>query len=157
MWRGWVYIATTAHAASCRFLDGNQFGNRHRASRKRQPADRFLTIDENGQRLFAITTLDGTPQKASLTVVQLAAVPLAIGSLSASTVPEAGGASITIRGSGFQSGIKVTIGGKSAAANFVDMNTITATAPALTAGPQQIILTNTSGETISLDAALTAN
>ena len=117
----------------------------------------FLTIDENGQRLFAITTLDGTPQKASLTVVQLAAVPLAIGSLSASTVPVAGGASITIRGSGFQSGIKVTIGGKSTAANFVDMNTITAASPALPAGAQQIVLTNASGETISLDAALTAN
>lgn len=117
----------------------------------------FLAVDENGRRLFAITTLDGTPQKASLTVVQLSAVPLAIGSLSASTVPVAGGASITIRGSGFQSGIKVTIDGKSAAATFVDMNTITVASPALPAGPQQIVLTNTSGETISLDAALTAN
>jgi hypothetical protein len=117
----------------------------------------FLTVDENGRRLFVITTLDETPQRASLTVVQLSAVPLAIGSLSASTVPLAGGASITIRGSGFQSGIKVTIGGKSAAANFVDMNTITVTSPALPAGAQQIVLTNASGETISLDAALTAN
>jgi hypothetical protein len=117
----------------------------------------FLTIDENGQRLFAITTLDGTPQKASLTVVQLAAVPLAIGSLSASTVPVAGGASLTIRGSGFQPGIKLTIGGKSTTANFVDMNTVTATSPALSAGAQQIVLANASGETISLDAALTAN
>jgi IPT/TIG domain len=117
----------------------------------------FLTIDENGQRLFAITTLDGTPQKASLTVVQLAEVPLAIGSLSASTVPVAGGASLTIRGSGFQPGIKLTIGGKSTTANFVDMNTVTATSPALSAGAQQIVLANASGETISLDAALTAN
>ena len=116
-----------------------------------------MTIDENGQRLFAITTLDGSPQRASLTVVQLAAVPLAIGSLSASTVPVAGGASITIRGSGFQSGIKVTIGGKSTAATFVDMNTITLISPTLPAGAQQIVLTNTSGETISLDAALTVN
>jgi hypothetical protein len=37
------------------------------------------------------------------------------------------------------------------------MNTITATSPALTTGAQQIVLTNTSGETISLDAALTVN
>jgi len=35
----------------------------------------FLTIDENGQRLFAITSLDGSPQNAALTVVQLASVP----------------------------------------------------------------------------------
>lgn len=34
----------------------------------------FLTIDENGQRLFAITSLDGSPQNAALTVVQLASV-----------------------------------------------------------------------------------
>ena len=37
------------------------------------------------------------------------------------------------------------------------MNTITAASPALPAGAQQIVLTNPSGETISLDAALTAN
>jgi hypothetical protein len=35
----------------------------------------FLTIDENGQRLFAITSLDGSPQNAALTVVQLASCP----------------------------------------------------------------------------------
>ncbi len=117
----------------------------------------FLAIDENGQRLFAITTLDGTPQKASLTVVQLAAVPLAIGTVSASSMPVGGGAGLTIRGSGFQPGIKVSIGGKSAAANLVDMNTLTVTSPALPAGAQQLVLTSVSGEAISLDAALTAN
>ncbi len=46
----------------------------------------FLAIDENGQRLFAITSLDGTPQNASLTVIKLAAVPLAIGTVSPSGV-----------------------------------------------------------------------
>jgi hypothetical protein len=82
---------------------------------------------------------------------------MAIGSVSTATVPLAGGASLTIRGSGFQPGIKLIIGGKSTAANFVDMNTVTATSPALSAGALQIVLTNASGETISLDAALTAN
>jgi hypothetical protein len=88
---------------------------------------------------------------------QLAAVPLAIGSLSAYTVPVAGGASLTIRGSGFQPGIKLTIGGKSSTATFVAMNTITVTSPALPVGAQQVVLTSASGETIWLDAALTAN
>jgi hypothetical protein len=46
----------------------------------------FLTIDENGQRLFAITSLDGSPQNAALTVVQLASVPLALGSVSSPTI-----------------------------------------------------------------------
>jgi hypothetical protein len=61
-----------------------------------------------------------------LTVVQLA------------TVPVAGGASITIRGSGFHSGIKVTIGGKATAATFIDMNTVAATSPALSAGAHRL-------------------
>jgi hypothetical protein len=52
---------------------------------------------------------------------------------------------------------KLTIGGKSTTATFVDTNTVTATSPALPAGAQQVVLTNTGGETISLDAALTAN
>ena len=46
----------------------------------------FLTIDENGHRLFAITSLDGSPQNTALTVAQLASVPLAIGSVSSPTV-----------------------------------------------------------------------
>jgi len=117
----------------------------------------FLTIDENGQRLFAITSLDGSPQSAALTVVQLACVPLAIGSVSSPTVSVAGGTSLTIRGSGFQSGIKLGIGGKPATATLVDMNTINVVSPAVTAGPQQLTLTNANGETVSLDAAVIAN
>jgi hypothetical protein len=61
----------------------------------------FLTIDENGQRLFVITSLDGSPQNAALTVVQLASVPLALGSVSSPTIPVGGGTTLTIRGSGF--------------------------------------------------------
>jgi hypothetical protein len=34
----------------------------------------FLAIDENSQRLFALTSLNGSPQNAVLTVVQLASV-----------------------------------------------------------------------------------
>jgi hypothetical protein len=117
----------------------------------------FLTIDENGQRLFAITSLDGSPQNAALTVVQLASVPLAIGSVSSPTISVAGGTPLMIRGSGFQAGIKLAIGGKPATATLVDMNTLTAVSPAVPAGPQQLTLTNANGETVSLDAAVTAN
>ena len=117
----------------------------------------FLTIDENGQRLFAITSQDGSPQNAALTVVQLASVPLAIGNVSSPTVSVAGGTSLTIRGSGFQSGIKLGIGGKPAMVTLVDMNTLNVVSSAVTAGPQQITLTNANGETVSLDAAVSAN
>jgi len=117
----------------------------------------FLATDENGQRLFAITSSDGTPQNAALTVVELAAVPLGIGTIAPSTVAAAGGAALTIRGSGFQSATTLAIGGKSATVNFKDSNTLLVVTPALTPGPQQITLTNPDGETISLDAALFAN
>jgi hypothetical protein len=115
----------------------------------------FLTTDENGQRLFAIS--DGTPQNAALTVVQLAAVPLGIGTITPSTAAAAGGAALTIRGSGFQSATTLSINGKAATVTFKDSNTLLVVTPALTPGPQQITLTNPDGETVSLDAALTAN
>jgi IPT/TIG domain len=117
----------------------------------------FLTTDENGQRLFAITSSDGTPQNAALTIVQLAAVPLGIGTIAPSTVAAAGGAALTIRGSGFQSATTLSIGGKPATVTFKDSNTLLVVTPVLSSGPQQITLTNPDGECVSLDAALFAN
>ncbi len=117
----------------------------------------FLATDENGQRLFAITSADGTRQGATVTVVQLAAVPLGIGTITPSTVSATGGATVTIRGSGFQSATTVTINGKSASVSFKDSNTLLVVTPALAPGPQQITLTNPDGETASLDAAVIAN
>jgi hypothetical protein len=117
----------------------------------------FLATDENGQRLFAITSSDGTPQNASVTVIQLANVPLGIGTLSTTNGPAAGGTSITLRGSGFQSTTQVAFNGKSASATFKDMNTLTVVTPTMSLGPQQLTLTNPDGETVSLDAAFTAN
>jgi hypothetical protein len=117
----------------------------------------FLAVDETGTRLFALTSSDGTAQNAAVTIVQLASVPLAIGTISPSSSPAAGGASLTIRGSGFQTGASVTFGGKPATVTFKDSNTLTVTAPALSSGPQQILITNPDGETVSLDAAFTAN
>jgi hypothetical protein len=117
----------------------------------------FLTIDENGQRLFAITSTDGTAQNAGITIVELANVPLGIGTLTPSTGSAAGGATLTIRGSGFVSGTTVTIGGKAATATYKDMNTLTLVTPAVTAGSQRVTITNPDGETVSLDAAFIAN
>src|SRR4029077_9265777 len=93
----------------------------------------FLAVDENGQRIFALTT-------SGLTVVQLAIVPLSIGTISPASAAAAGGTTLTLRGSGFQSGATVTIDGKSAATKFVDINTLTVTTPPLTAGPQQVLI-----------------
>jgi len=117
----------------------------------------FLAIDENGRRLFAITSSDGTPQNAALTIVQLAAVPLGIGTIQPLTVPAAGDAMLTIRGSGFVNTPTVAINGKAATVTFKDANTLSVTIPSLAAGPQQITITNPDGKTVSLDAAITAN
>ena len=109
----------------------------------------FLTIDENGQRLFALTT-------SGLAIVKLASVPLGIGTLSPSAGSAAGGVSVTLRGSGFVNGTKVTLGGKSANVTWKDMNTLTFATPAVSPGLQQLVLTNPDGETVSLDAAFLA-
>jgi hypothetical protein len=117
----------------------------------------FLTTDENGQRLFAITSTDGSAQNAGITIVELANVPLGIGTLAPSMGSAAGGATLTIRGSGFVSGTTVTIGGKAATVTYKDMNTLTVVTPAVTTGSQRVTITNPDGETVSLDAAYTAN
>lgn len=109
----------------------------------------FLTSDEFGQRLFAVTT-------SGLTIVQLANVPLGIGSLAPASGAAVGGASVTIRGSGFQSATKATLGGKQVSVSFKDMNTLTIVAPALSPGPQQLVLINPDGESVALDAAFLA-
>jgi hypothetical protein len=110
----------------------------------------FLTIDETGERIFAITN-------SGLTVIQLVSAPLAIGTISPTNVPATGGATITIRGSGFQTTTTASLNGRLAAVTFIDANTLTVLTAATPAGPQQLVLTNPGGESTSLDAALTTD
>jgi hypothetical protein len=117
----------------------------------------FLTTDENGRRLFAITSKDGTAQNAGVTIVELANVPLGIGTLTPVNAPASGGTTLTIRGSGFQNGATVTIGSKTATVTFKDMNTLTVVTPALSPGAQRVTITSPDGETVFLDAAFTAD
>ena len=105
---------------------------------------------------FAITSSDGTCQNAALTVVQLAAA-LGIGAISPSTVAATGGATLTIRGRGFQSATTLTIRGKAASVTFKDANTLLEVTPSRTPGSQQIAIANPDGETVSLDAAFIAS
>ncbi len=53
-------------------------------------------------------------------------------------------------------GHKGHVGGKAATVAFKDMNTLSLITPAVTAGPQQLVLTNPDGETVSLDATFYA-
>jgi len=105
-----------------------------------------MTIDAYGQNVYLITN-------AGLTVVQLNAAPLAIGSVA----PAAGstGTQVTIYGSGFQQTTAVTANGLPATTTFVNANTLLAVVPNLAAGSTQITVTDPSGETYSLDNAFT--
>jgi hypothetical protein len=75
----------------------------------------FLAIDENGQRLFTLTS-------SGLTVLQLASAPLRIGSLNPANGSTSGGTIVTLRGGGFQAGSKVNLDGKNVAVTFKDAN-----------------------------------
>ena len=108
-----------------------------------------LAIDETGGRIFLITS-------SGLTVVQLDAVPLAIGSVTPQAGSASGGAQLTIRGSGFVSGAAVTIGGVAAATTFVDSDTLQVVAPPLSAGAVAMAVQNPDGTTYTLDGAYTA-
>ena len=110
---------------------------------------KFLSVDENGQRLFALTV-------SGLTVVQLASVPLGFGTISPASGLTAGSMA-TIRGSGFQSETTVTVNGSAATPSFVDMNTLKITLPALNSGPQNLTISNPGGESISIAAAFNVN
>jgi hypothetical protein len=109
----------------------------------------FLTVDENGQRFFALTT-------SGVTILQFSSVPLGIGTVAPPVGPSAGGTSLTIRGSGFQPGTQATLGGKAVTVTLKDKNTLTFATPALSSGAQQLVLTNPDGESVSLDAAFVA-
>lgn len=113
----------------------------------------FLTVDEAGRRMFALT-------ESGLSILELANAPISIGSVQPRTVPTAGGTIVTIRGSGFQpgaSGTKISVNGSQITATFVDANTLRFTTPAMTAGWKRITVTNPDAETAAFDAAFSVN
>jgi hypothetical protein len=99
--------------------------------------------------LFALTV-------SGLTIVQLADVPLGIGSLAPASGAAVGGSSVTIRGSGSQSATMATLGGKPASVTGKDMNTLSIVTSTLWPGPQQLVLINPDGESTAFDAAFFA-
>jgi IPT/TIG domain len=105
-----------------------------------------MAFDEAGNRLFLICS-------TGLKLIQLGPPPLSIGYLSPATGSASGGTSLTIRGSGFQSGIAVSIGGNSAAATLVDSSTLQVVTPPGTSGAAQVVVTNPTGAPYALDAA----
>ena len=107
-----------------------------------------LAVDETGTKVFILT-------RSGVTIAQIAVVPLSIASVSPSS--GASGATVTIRGSGFQSGATFQFATSSATVTFVDSMTLTATVPNLPSGPVRVTVTNPGGQQYSFDAAYTVN
>ena len=92
----------------------------------------FLQTDGAGGMAWADTTIDPTLTSIDYPGTTTAADP-------------AGGESIIINGTGFQTGITCTIGGTSATTAFNSATQITITSPAKTAGQYTVAVTNTDG------------
>ncbi len=96
----------------------------------------MLTADQTGRYFFGVTA-------SGITEMVLNTIPLSIGHLQPPFGTPGGGEAVTIRGSGFQAGAIASFGGVQASTTFVDPNTLTATLPALSAGWQDVTVTNT--------------
>ena len=107
-----------------------------------------MDFDETGNRLFLITN-------KGLTIIQLPSPPLSIGYLTPAIGSTSGGTPVTIRGSGFQSGATVTIGGVLVPTTFVDTSTLQVTTPAGSVGGVRIVINNPDGTSYSFDDAFT--
>ncbi len=111
-----------------------------------------LAMDQTGSEVFLISS-------SGFTVVDVADLPLSLGSAVPAQGLAGGGVSVKLRGSGFQNGATVMFGSASATAtvSFVDSLTSQVTTPSLPPGAARITITNPDGTTYSLDNAYTAN
>ena len=109
------------------------------------PVQSAMDFDEAGNRLFLITN-------KGLTIVELPDPPLSIGYLNPATGLSSGGTTVTIRGSGFESGATVIVGGSGASTTFVDSSTLQITTPSGLAGGARILIQNPDGTSYAMDA-----
>lgn len=111
-----------------------------------QPAQSTMDYDETGNRLFLITN-------KGLTVIGLPAPPLSIGYLNPPSGSTSGGTSVTIRGSGFESGTTVSFGSTTGTTTFVDASTLNVvTPPGAAGGGVRVSTKNPDGTSYLLDA-----
>jgi DNA-binding beta-propeller fold protein YncE len=103
-----------------------------------------MALDETGTKMFLISN-------TGVTVAQLYQLPLSLATLSPATGPS--GTTVTLRGSGFQSGATVSFGTVQVSSTLVDSNTLQAVVPTLLAGPVRVSIKNPDGHQYSLDDA----
>jgi YVTN family beta-propeller protein len=104
-----------------------------------------MAIDSEGRKVFLITD-------QGLTVLQLAQVPLSVGSVTPAN--GSSGTSVKVRGSSFTAGTTVTLNGVAAPTVQTDSETLQITVPGLpAAGSVRMIVTNPDGRTYTLEDA----
>ena len=105
-----------------------------------------MALDETGTKMFLISN-------TGVTVAQLYQVPLSLATLSPAT--GASGTTVTLRGSGFQSGATVSFGTVQVSSTLVDSNTLQVVVPTRPPGPVRVSIKNPDGHQYSLDDAYT--
>jgi hypothetical protein len=105
--------------------------------------DHMLTTDDAGRYFFGVT-------ESGISMMRLNATPLSIGNLQPAFGQPASGQTVTIRGSGFQSGAVASVGGVQTSTTFVDEDTLMATVPALSLGFQDVTVTNVNGNSYTI-------
>jgi hypothetical protein len=108
------------------------------------PADtNGMALDETGTKMFLIS-------QSGITIAQLFQAPLSLATVNPAAGPQ--GASVVLRGSGFQNGATVEFGSLQVSTVFVDSNTLQAIVPPLPPGPVRVLINNPDGHQYSLDA-----
>ncbi|MCA2960839.1 MAG: IPT/TIG domain-containing protein, partial [Silvanigrellales bacterium] len=107
-----------------------------------------------GNVAVQVTNVDG--RSALLPSAYTFDSPPSLSSVAPTAIDIAGGATLTLRGSGFLAGITVTVGATPCTSVVVSASdTLTCTAPALSAGAKNIIASNTDGQAVTLTSAVT--
>jgi WD40 repeat protein len=109
------------------------------------PLPHAIAIDPSGQKILVSA---GT----SLYYYELAVVPMSVGTISPTVATP--GTSLTIRGNGFVSGTKATIGGANASCTSVDAESLQCVLPNVSSGLVPLTLSNPDGQTYSLEGAV---
>lgn len=109
-----------------------------------------LATDLAGSEVFLISS-------SGIAMVDVADLPLSLGSAIPAQGLASGGVSVKLRGSGFQNGATVMFGSANATVSFVDSSTLQVTTPSLPPGAARVTITNPDGTQYCLDNAYTAD
>ena len=131
-------------------IDGNTGLLRDRISLPVTVANAFdaSVVDTMDNSLFLITS-------AGIAELSLTSLPVGIGSVLPSSGSNSGGLTVTVEGTGFDSGTQVQLDGSAVAATVVNNQTLTFVTPAHAAAGVELSIQNSTGQTYVLQDAFT--